>query len=346
MPARLSVVIVTTNERDAIERSLPALKPELLPGDELIISDNASTDGTLERVRELMPDAVIVQNGGNHGFMRGVNAGAAAAGGDVLVLLNPDAAVAPGWAQAIRRPLEEGRGWDAWQALVTMDDGERINTSGGIVHFTGLAWAGQVGEPVAAAERAPAEPEFGSGACLAIRMDVWRELGGFPEHFFLYFDDVDLALRIRLRGGQVGFEPRARVDHDYTFTKGDLKWRMLERNRWATIIRCYPAALLLLLLPALLLTELGILAAAAAGGWLPQKLRAYGLLAKALPRLIRERREVQATRVISAGELARWLSPDLSSEYLGRAAQSRVLRAGLRAYWRVVCAALGASARS
>ena len=340
MPARLSVVIVTTNERDAIERSLPALAPELLPGDELIISDNASADGTLERVRELVPDAIVVQNGGNFGFMTAVNAGAAAASGDVLLLLNPDAAVAPGFAHAIRRPLEEEPGWDAWQALVTMDDGERINTSGGIVHFTGLSWAGQLGEPAETGERAPREPGFGSGACLAIRMDAWRALDGFPAHFFLYFDDVDFAMRIRLRGRQVGFEPRARADHEYTFTKGALKWRMLERNRWATILRCYPTPLLVLLLPGLLATELGILAASATGGWLPQKLRSYGLLARALPLLLRERHEVQATRVISAGEFARWLSPDLTSEYLGRAARSRALRAALRAYWRAVCVVL------
>ena len=340
MPARISVVIVTTNERDAIERSLPALKPELRPGDELIISDNASTDGTLERVRELVPDVRIVQNGGNHGFMAGVNAGAAVATGDILVLLNPDAAVAPGFADAIRAPLEEGRDWDAWQALVTMDDGERINTSGGIVHFTGISWAGQLGEPVAAAERAAREPEFGSGACLAIRMPVWRELDGFPEHFFLYFDDVDFTMRIRLRGGQVGFEPRARVDHQYTFTKGPLKWRMLERNRWATIVRCYPTPLLLLLLPALLATEAAILGAAIAGGWAPQKLRSWGLVARALPSLLRERREIQATRTISAGEFAEWLSPELTSEFLGRAGRSRLVNASLRAYWRAVRALL------
>ena len=96
-----------------------------------------------------------------------------------------------------------------------------------------------------------------------------------PDPFFLYHEDVDLSLRVRLAGGTLGVEPRARVDHDYEFDKGAAKWRYLERNRWATLIRTYPAALLALLAPGLLATELALVVVAAAGGWLPQKLRAW-----------------------------------------------------------------------
>ena len=76
-----------------------------------------------------------------------------------------------------------------------------------------------------------------------------------------------------------------------------------------------------LLAPALLATELALLAVAAAGGWLPQKLAATGDTLRALPRLLRERRAVQATRTISCGEFAAWLTPDLDSPFLGRPAR-------------------------
>ena len=75
------------------------------------------------------------------------------------------------------------------------------------------------------------------------------EVGGFPEEFFLYHEDVDLSLRVRLAGGRLGVAAGARVDHDYEFEKGPEKWRCLERNRWATLIRTYPAALLFVLMP-------------------------------------------------------------------------------------------------
>jgi hypothetical protein len=334
--ARLSVVIVTTNERESIEATIPALLAELREGDELIVSDNSSTDGTPEAVRRLAPEATVV-SGPNRGFPAACNRGAAAAGGEVLVLLNPDAAVAPGWRGAI----EEGGGFDAWMGLVTMDGGARINTSGGAVHFTGISWAGQVGRPFADAPREPEEVPFASGACLALPLATWRSLGGMPEHFFLYFDDVDLSLRLRLRGGRVGIVPAARVDHRYEFAKGAHKWRHLERNRWATVIRTYPAPLFWLVAPALLATEIALLAVAAGGGWLPEKLRANGQALGALPLLLRERREVQRERRVTAAEFARWLTPELDSPYLGRAATIGPLRVALRLYWRAVLAVLG-----
>jgi hypothetical protein len=132
------------------------------------------------------------------------------------------------------------------------------------------------------------------------------------------------------------------VDHDYEFAKGPAKWRLLERNRWATIIRCYPWPLLALVAPALAATELALLAVAARGGWLPQKLVAVGETLRALPRLLRERRAIQTTRTISAAKFATWLTPDLDSPFLGRVGQWALLRYGLRAYWRLVVRMLGA----
>jgi hypothetical protein len=163
------------------------------------------------------------------------------------------------------------------------------------------------------------------------------------EPFFLYQEDVDISLRFRLRGGAIGIEPAARVDHEYEFAKGAAKWRYLERNRWAVILRNYPLALLVLLAPALIATEVALFAIAIAGGWGRQKVLAKLDLIGWLPRLLRERRRIQATRDIAVAEFARHLTPDLDSPYLGRAAESPALRIALRAYWSVVLALLGSA---
>ena len=76
--------------------------------------------------------------------------------GDLLLFLNPDATPAPGFAEAIRAPLADGRGWDAWMGLVTAGGGRDVNTSGGIVHFTGIAWAGEAGVPAPGSATGPA----------------------------------------------------------------------------------------------------------------------------------------------------------------------------------------------
>ena len=340
---RLSVVVVTYNSDSAVGLTLAPLVEQLGADDELIVVDNASSDGTLALVRELAPSAVVVANAGNAGFAAAANAGARRATGDLLLFLNPDAIPAQGFVQAIRAPLRDGRGWTAWMGFVTAEGGRVVNTNGGVLHFTGLAWAGEAGAPSPGSLAGPREVAFLSGACLAAPRPEWERAGGFAEAFFMYQEDVDLSLRLRLAGGRLGIEPSAVVDHDYEFGKGPAKWRRLERNRWATIVRCYPGRLLLVLAPGLLATELALLVVAAAGGWLPQKLAAARETARALPRLLRERREVQRDRALSAEEFAAWLTPDLSSTFLGRPARSRLLRAGLRAYWRLALTLLARS---
>ncbi len=343
MPS-LSVVVVTHDSRDAIAATLPALAPQLRDGDELIVVDNASADGTPALAGELAPAAVVLETGDNLGFAAACNAGAEAATGELLVLLNPDALPDSDWRDAIERPLVEGRGWSAWQALVTAEGGRTVNTRGGVVHFTGIAWAGDAGTPIdalpASEPIALEDPGFVSGACLAIPRASYLEAGGMPAQFFLYHEDVDLSLRLRLGGGVLGVEPAARVDHDYEFDKGKGKWRHLERNRWATLIRTYPGALLALLVPGLLATELALIPVSIGGGWFGQKLLAWADFWRSLPRLLGERRVIQRGRTVSARTFADALTPDLDSPYLGAAASSGALRVLLRGYWSAVRALL------
>ena len=335
MRPTLSVLVVAYDSRDDLTKTLPALLPELGDGDELIVVDNKPGDGSVELVRELAPAARIVQPGGNTGFAGGCNAGAAEASGDLLVILNPDAAPLPGFGEAIRRPWSEQRGWGAWQALVADGDGRRINSAGNPVHFTGIVWAGGHGRPLAEAPPAGEVPAA-SGACLAIPLARWREVGGFPAEFFMYHEDVDLSVRLRSAGHPVGIEPAAVVAHDYEFAASEDKWRWLERNRLAFLVRTYPASLLALLAPVLLATELALLLVSAAGGWGRQKLRANLEFVRWLPRLLRERREVQRQRTISAGEFASHLTPDLDSELISPLVRSWPARLLLRTYWRLV----------
>jgi N-acetylglucosaminyl-diphospho-decaprenol L-rhamnosyltransferase len=337
----VSVLIVAWSSGKELRRTLPPLLAELRDEDELIVVDNESPDDSAAVVEELAPRAKIVRMGRNCGFAGGVDVGASAARGDLLVILNPDAMPLPGWGEAIRRPWLEGRGWSAWQGLVAGADGTTINSAGNPVHFTGIVWAGMHDEPIAAVP-GPGEVTALSGACLAVPLEVWRRVGGLAERFFMYHEDVDLSLRLRLAGEAVGIEPAAVVAHDYEFTaSAGNKWRWLERNRLATLVRVYPGALLLLLAPALLATEVALFAAAAAGGWVGQKLRADAEVIAWLPRLLRERWEIQRARAVSAGAFAAALTPDLDSPFIPEVARSAPARLALRTYWRLVRILLG-----
>jgi N-acetylglucosaminyl-diphospho-decaprenol L-rhamnosyltransferase len=336
----LSVVVVAWNNLAELRRTVPALLAEFGPEDELIVIDNDSSDETVAWLGEAAPAARLVRMGRNVGFTRGVNAGAAEARGDLVILLNPDAAPLPGWGAAIRRPWQEGRGWAAWQALIAEAGGETINSAGNPLHFSGIVWAGMHGKPLAAAPPA-GEVTLLSGACLAIPRSTFDQIGGLADKYFLYHEDVDISLRLRLLGGTLGIEPAAVVAHDYDFgSSAGNKWRWLERNRLATLVRLYPAPLLFLLAPALLAIELALLPASAAGGWGKQKLEANWEALRWLPRLLRERRRLQRTRAIGSAEFASLLSAELDSPFITGPARSLPVRLALRAYLSAVRALL------
>lgn len=338
----MSVVIVAHDSVSDLKHSLPALIGELAEEDELLVVDSGSTDGLDAILGDVAPRARLIDAGANVGFASGVNLGAEHATCELLVVLNPDAVVLPGWGDAMRAPW--GGRWTAWMALVTMDGGDVINTSGGVVHYSGIAWAGQAGQPIAKSPTRPSPVAFVSGACLAIPACTWRRIGGFADSYFMYCEDVDLSLRLRLQSGELGIIPDARVVHRYDFYKGQGKWRMLERNRWATLIRCYPGVLLVAVAPALVGVELATWVVALRGRWVMMKALATLDVLLALPRLLRERREIQSSTTIGASAFAGALTAHLESPHLGGRARP-ISEALSRFYWSWVLRALRRTGR-
>ena len=335
-------MIVAYESGPELTRTLPGLAGELLPGDEVIVVDNASKVSPRAVVAEHLPQATVIDMGRNAGFATAINRGAAASSGDIVVMLNPDALPEPGFGSAIRRPGSENPEWGAWMALVACRiDGEKVvNSWANPVHFTGIAWAGGHGRPLAEAG-GPRDIAVASGAAFAVRREVWNEVAGLPEEFFLYHEDIDISIRIQSAGHRIGLQSEAVVDHDYDFNSNDRKWFWLERNRLAMVIRNYPQPMLALVAPALVATELVLLLVSARQGWLGAKLKSYRDLIRWLPRLRSERRQILATRKISPRQFADLLTPDLDSPLIPAFARKGVVRGVLRCYWKVVLRSLG-----
>ena len=331
----LAVVVVTHESAQVLGATLRALAPQLREDDELVVVDCGSSD---DPGAVLAADARLIELGENRGFAGGASVGAGATSAPLLLFLNPDAVPSPGCLDAIREAPAQ---WGAWQGLVLLPGGAQVNTRGGVVHFLGFGWAGGHEEPAAAVPAEPVEVGFASGAAMALRRSAWDEVGGLEPAFFMYGEDVDLSLRLRLAGWGVGMVPAARVEHDYEFAKGDYKWFHLERNRWWVVIGTYPAALLALLAPALLLSELALLAVAGRGGWLRAKLRAQLAVLRTLPMALRRRRAIQSGRRDGADGFAAALTASLDSPYLGAAARVPGVRALQAGYWRAVRGAIG-----
>jgi GT2 family glycosyltransferase len=327
----VAVVVVTHDSAAVLATLAVSLSGQLRAGDELVIVDNDSTDGTAALARGLGAGARVIEARSNGGYAAGARLGVNATSAPLILLLNADTVLGDGALARLRAAAGEHPDWAAWQPAVMLPDG-RINTSGGVVHFLGIGWAGQCGADASELDELPHETAFVSGAALVVRREDWQALDGLRDDYFLYGEDLDFGLRLWLAGRRVGVEPRARVIHDYAFERGARKWYLLERNRWRTLLAVYPPSLLLALAPALAAAELGILVLAARDHWLSAKLRAQLATLLGLRRSLARRRGAQAMRTISAAEFAQQLRGEIEHPNISL---PRPVLIASAAYWRL-----------
>jgi GT2 family glycosyltransferase len=305
------------------------------PEAELIVVDNASSDRPVAE-----PFGVrLVEPGCNLGFAGGCNRGASEATGDVLVFLNPDTVVDTGALSRLAETLQDSAIGIAMARLRLLDRPELLNSGGTVLHLSGLAWAGRYGEPAEALHELEdiAAP---SGAAMAIRRELFRELGGFTDELFMYLEDTELGWRAHLHGLRVVVDPGADVYHEYEFGRNPGKTELLERNREIFVLTAYSLRLLLLLAPVLAATELAMLLIAARGGWFRGKLGGWGWCLRHVGWLARHRRQTQRLRTAQDHGLAQFLTPVLDPAMLRLPRPVRAANQLSTAYWKVARKAL------
>jgi GT2 family glycosyltransferase len=309
-----------------------------LDADEVIVVDNGG--GGPEIDAAAARDGVrVLSPGRNLGFAGGCNEGARNATGDALVFLNPDTVLAPGALAGLVAPLED-RGIGIVSArLRLLEQPELLNSAGNEVHVTGIAWAGLFGQPASAVGELR-DVAFPTGAAMAIRRELFEELGGFTEELFMYQEDLVLGWRVRLRGLRVVVSPDADVYHDYEFGRNPGKHYLLERNRLVFVLSSYSARLLLLLSPVLVSTEAAMLGLALKEGWARDKIAGWGWLLRNAGWLRRNRRETQELRRVRDRELARFLSPVIAPAMIPVPSPVRAINPLVAKYWSLVKKAL------
>jgi GT2 family glycosyltransferase len=278
----------------------------------------------------------VIHADGNPGFGAGCNLGAAALDTDVLFFVNPDAVVQPGAVEALRRAFDDDSVGVVQARLRLAAEPDLLNSRGNVLHVSGLAWPGGFRERADGLD-SRRDIAYASGAAVAIRGDLFRELGGFTEELFLYQEDLELSWRAHLAGRRVVVEPGVDVLHDYVLERADRrKEYLLERNRLVFVFTAYSLRLLALLAPVLLLVELGIAALALRQGWLREKARGWAWLMRHREWLGRHRRRVQESRRVPDAELARLMTPVLDPQMVALPPGASLLNAFVAAWWRVV----------
>jgi GT2 family glycosyltransferase len=306
---------------------------------EVVLVDNGCTTDAVERLRG-RDRVYVLDPGKNTGFAGGCNLGARHASGEYLAFINGDAVVAPRALAALVRSLADSTVGLASGSLRLYDDPELMNSAGNPVHYTGLSWAGGLGEPatVYGQER---EIASATGAATAVRADRFAELGGFCEELFAYCEDTELSLRVWQRGWRVVYVPDAVVRHRYEFSRNERKFYLLERNRLFVLATLFERRTLVLVAPAVLALELAIFAVALRQGWVRHKVAGWAWLWSHRHDVARRRAAVQATRRVPDRDLAHLLTGDFTAGASTGFAAPAPLRAGSRWYWAVVSRLLG-----
>lgn len=330
LPTVTAVVLAYLDE-PWVERSVSAVLASRGVRADVVLVDNGCTSDAVERLRGTAGVTVVTPDR-NLGFSGGCDAGAAHARGEFLALVNADAVVD---ADALRRLVgvaaEPGVGI-ASGSIRLAEDPATLNSAGNPVHVLGLSWAGGLGEPATAHARRT-EVASASGAGLVLRRELWESLGGFAPEYFAYHEDTELSWRCWQRGLRVVHVPDAVVVHRYEFSRNPRKLALLERNRLLFLLTCHERRTLALLAPPLLALEVAMLALAVAQGWGGGKAGGWWWLARHA-RWVRERRRLlQSERVVPDRELARLLTPELSTGALDLPAAVSPLNALLRGWW-------------
>ena len=212
-----SVIILTWNSEPFIDLCLESLSNQTYPNKEIIIVDNASSDGTLGRL-EASPFRQIVTkvitNEKNLGCAGGNNIGWRASTGEMVVILNPDTVVAKTWLEALVQALETDRRAAIAGCKIYYPNSHIIQHAGGILYPNGMTTHYGNGEEDRGQYDELRDVDYVTGASLAVRRDFLESIGGFDEDYFpAYYEETDICYKAHRRGYKVLYVPQAVLYH-------------------------------------------------------------------------------------------------------------------------------------
>lgn len=227
---RQAIYIPHFNGAARLERTLESLRRQTRQVD-VVVVDNGSTDGSSELVRERFPEVTLLELGVNLGFGPAINRAVRELPADPVIVLNNDVECEPRFVESLLEAAADGAEMVAG-VLVQEAAPDRIDSAGVVADRTLMGFDYLHGEPLEVTREVP--PPLGpTGGAALYRLDAFRAVGGFDERIFLYYEDLDLALRLRAAGAICHLAPEARAVHAYSASLGAASGDKYAHTGWS-----------------------------------------------------------------------------------------------------------------
>jgi len=217
-----AIVILNWNGEKYLQQFLPVLiENTTLDGVEIIVADNASTDTSLAVLKNLFPSVRTIEFEQNYGFAGGYNKAFAQIEADYYVLLNSDIEVSVNWLEPLIQFMNENKDVAACQPKILSYQQrtffEHAGAAGGYIDRFGFPFCrGRVlgiAEEDKGQYNTIADIFWATGACLFIRSELYRKVGGLDDEFFAHMEEIDLCWRLKSRGYRIVCIPESSVFH-------------------------------------------------------------------------------------------------------------------------------------
>lgn len=307
-------IVITPNwkdyAKDYLRECIAGIRKQDYPGEmKVFITDNETSSESAGLLRSLAPEAELILNNTNDGYAKGCNDSMRQAlmqGFDYIAVFNIHTELEPDCLRKMAGALESDARIGAVQARIMMkEEPDLINSIGNTTHFLGFGYCLGYREKWQNQIETVIDIAYPSGSSILFRREALEIVGLFDEEFWMYNEDQEIGWRLWLNGWRVVLMPTAVMYNNYEFQRSIKKYYWMDRNRILTILLCYHFLTLLLILPAFIVMEFGLVLFSFKTGWFKEKKRVwlYFLRLRTWKYIIRSRRRNQELRKVKDAEI-------------------------------------------
>jgi GT2 family glycosyltransferase len=338
-------VIISPNYKDYattyLVECLDSLKLQSYQDFTVYMVDNETTEESYRFLKNAAPEAQIIRCVKNEGFAGGNNRALE----DVLknnyqyvFLVNMDTISEVDCLEKLIETMHTHPEAGAIQArLMLYPKTDLINSIGNETHFLGFGYSKGYQEKFSEINNSIQEIAYPSGAAVLLRVAALKEVGLFDEEMWMYNEDQDLGWRLWLAGYQCLIAPQAIVYHKYEFSRSIQKYYWMDRNRIITILKNYYWLTLVLIIPAFIVMEGGLVLFSIQSGWFKEKLDVwkYFLSLKNWQLIFKKRHQIQRTRKLSEKKILSLITGKIWYQEIG-SWKLKVANPIFELYWFIV----------